>query len=109
MLSANDVAHLDALPLEQGTRRRPAHKTLSDIHYLMNYVESSKVREARQWTEEHNPTTVTEMNHAVEKHFVIQSDGCNHQRRDSQIKCWSTMLVLFLRKRPRQQAANVND
>jgi hypothetical protein len=25
MLSATDVAHLDALPLEQGTRRRPAH------------------------------------------------------------------------------------
>jgi glycosidase len=96
MLSANDVAHLDALPLEQGTRRRPARKTLSDIRYLMNYVES-KIREARQWTEEHNPTTVTEMNHAVEEHFVIRGDGCTHQRRDSQIK-WSTM-VLFLRKR----------
>jgi hypothetical protein len=26
MLSANDVAHLDALPLDQGTRRRPARK-----------------------------------------------------------------------------------
>jgi hypothetical protein len=83
-----------------------AAKTLSDIRYLMNYVES-KVREARQWTEEHNPTTVTEMNHAVEEHFVIQGDGRNHLRRDSQIK-WSTM-VLFLRKRARQQAANVND
>jgi hypothetical protein len=71
----------------------------------MNYVES-KIREARQWTEDHNPTTVTEMNHAVEAHFVIRGDGRNHQRRDSQIK-WSTM-VLFLRKRARQQAANVN-
>jgi hypothetical protein len=59
MLSANDVAHLVALPLERGTRRRPARKkTLSDIRYLINYVES-KVREAGQWTEEHNPTTVT--------------------------------------------------
>jgi hypothetical protein len=83
-----------------------AAKTLSDIRYLMNYVES-KVREARQWTEEHNPTTVTEMNHAVEEHFVIRGDGRDHLRRDSQIK-WSTM-VLFLRKRARQQAANVND
>jgi hypothetical protein len=43
MLSANDVAHLDALPLEQRTRRRHARKTLSDVRYLMNYVES-KVR-----------------------------------------------------------------
>jgi hypothetical protein len=106
MLSANDVAHLDALPLEQGTRRRPARKTLSDIRYLMNYVES-KVQEAGQWTEEHNPTTVTEMYRAVEEHFVIRGDGRNHQRRDSQIK-WSTM-VLLLRKRARQQAANMND
>jgi hypothetical protein len=81
-------------------------KTLSDIRYLMNYVES-KIREARQWTEEHNPTTVTEMNHAVEEHFVIRADGRNHLRRDSQIK-WST-IVLFLHKRARQQAANVND
>jgi hypothetical protein len=44
----------------------------------MNYLES-KIREARQWTEEHNPTTVTEMNHAVEEHFVIRGDGRNHQ------------------------------
>ena len=80
--------------------------TFRHSFYLMNYVES-KIREARQWTEEHNPTTVTEMNHAVEEHFVIRGDGCTHQRRDSQIK-WSTM-VLFLRKRARQQAANVND
>jgi hypothetical protein len=72
MLSANDVAHLNALALEQGTRRRPAYKlkTLSDIRYLINYV-GSKVGEAGQLTEEHNPTTVTEMYHAVEEHFVI--------------------------------------
>jgi hypothetical protein len=70
MLSANDVAHLNALALEQGTRRRPAYKTLSDIRYLINYV-GSKVGEAGQLTEEHNPTTVTEMYHTVEEHFVI--------------------------------------
>jgi hypothetical protein len=54
-----------------------------------------------------NCDSVTEMYRAVEEHFVIRGDGRNHQRRDSQIK-WSTM-VLLLRKRARQQAANVND
>ena len=34
MLSANDVAHLDALPLEQGTRRRPAHSQDTFRHSL---------------------------------------------------------------------------
>jgi hypothetical protein len=41
MLSANDVAHLDALPLEQGRDvDLHARATLSDIRYLMNYAES---------------------------------------------------------------------
>jgi hypothetical protein len=34
MLSANDVAHLDALPLEQGTRRRPARTQDTFRHSL---------------------------------------------------------------------------
>jgi hypothetical protein len=48
MLSANDVAHLDALPLEQGTRRRPARKSDTFRHSLSH--ELCRVKSLIGWS-----------------------------------------------------------
>jgi putative protein kinase ArgK-like GTPase of G3E family len=99
ILTSADVAHLDALPLAAGERRRPARKVLADLRFLMMYVEM-KVREANRWTDNHTATGIAQMFRVVEHHFIITSTNRSHNRRDSQIK-WQTMVQL-LRKREKQ-------
>jgi hypothetical protein len=98
ILTSADVAHLDALPLAVGERRRPARKVLADLRFVMTFVET-KVREANRWVDDHNARSIAEMFRVVEHHFIISSNR-SHDRRNSQIK-WQTMVQL-LRKKERQ-------
>ena len=50
-LNTPDVKHLDALPNPNNEKRRPARKTMSDIRFLCNYIQS-KAQEANVWSEE---------------------------------------------------------
>ena len=88
ILTVKDVAHLDALPAQEGERRREARKILADIRFLMNYIEE-KVRETGQWTDNHNPTSVSQMYRSVEHLFAVDSS-----HRASQMK-WRTAMNII--------------
>ena len=97
MLDTKDVSHLDGMPESQ----HPAQKILSDMKYLMNFIEN-KIREEGKWTDVHDTSTVAEMFHEVEHHIIVRgTNNANHECRDSQIK-WQT-IVSDLRNKARQE------
>jgi hypothetical protein len=93
MLNGLDVAHLDALPLAVGTRRRRARKIPCDPQFLMNVAEQM-VRLNGRWTEEHTLESVNGMFQTVANHFILEADGARHMQRGVHLK-WQTFIPNF--------------
>ena len=105
-MKGDDISHLDTLPLDAGVKRRPARKTLSDMRYLMTFLET-KLKASNKWTDIHDTTTVTKMYRDVENCLVIRNDGRidGDGRRDSQLK-WKTMVNLIRNIEKQARAEN---
>jgi len=58
-LNAPDVKHVDNLPNPHNEARRAARKTMADICFVCNYIQS-KVQERGLWTEEMSHQQLTE-------------------------------------------------
>jgi hypothetical protein len=90
MLNGQDVAHLDALPLPAGSRRRKARKILCDLRFMMNLVERM-VRLNDSWADEHTLESANEMFRTVSHHFVLEDEGVRHIRRTEHLK-WQSFV-----------------
>ena len=99
LLTGNDVIHLNRLAMVAGEARpRKARKILSNLRFLMGYIEG-RVRAAHEWNPRHNIGTVNSMYNAVAHEFVILEDDPRNERRHPHLK-WQTM-VHFIRTRER--------
>jgi hypothetical protein len=87
------VAHLDALPLPAGSRRRKARNFLCDLRFMMNAVEQM-VRLNDRWTDEHTLESANEMFGTVANYFVLEGVGVRHIRRSEHLK-WQTFIPSF--------------
>ena len=100
-MTGSIVAHLDALPLPAGSRRRQARKIQCDLQFLMNVVERMVWLNGR-WTQRRIRLNLppkcfesfNKMFQTVAIHFVLEGDATRHIWHGEHLK-WPTFIPSF--------------